>query len=89
MLSTQTARAAATGPLSDEQIVARVRGGDAASFQVLMRRNNQRLSTWLVRIGINEALGRVRQRTRRPTDDVEVDTMEAPTASPEDGARAS
>ncbi len=85
---------------ADEEIVARVRAGDAALFEVLMRRHNSRLyravrgilrdeaeaedamqqaylrayaalgefeglssfSTWLVRIGINEALGRVRKR---------------------------
>jgi len=85
---------------ADEEIVARVRAGDAALFEVLMRRHNTRLyravrgilrdeaevedamqqaylrayaalgefeglssfSTWLVRIGLNEALGRVRRR---------------------------
>jgi RNA polymerase sigma-70 factor (ECF subfamily) len=89
-------------PLSDEEIVARVRAGDTPLFEVLMRRNNQRLyravravlrdeaeaedvmqqtyvsafthldqfaaaarfSTWLLRIGMNEALGRLRQRRR-------------------------
>ena len=30
-------------PSSDEEIVARVRGGDTPLFEVLMRRNNQRL----------------------------------------------
>ncbi|HYD41529.1 MAG TPA: RNA polymerase sigma factor [Anaeromyxobacter sp.] len=85
---------------ADEEIVARVRAGDVALFEVLMRRHNTRLyravrgilrdeaevedamqqaylrayaalgefeglssfSTWLVRIGLNEALGRVRKR---------------------------
>lgn len=85
---------------ADEEIVARVRAGDAALFEVLMRRHNTRLyravrgilrdevevedamqqaylrayaalgefeglssfSTWLVRIGLNEALGRLRKR---------------------------
>jgi RNA polymerase sigma-70 factor (ECF subfamily) len=85
---------------ADEEIVARVRAGDAALFEVLIRRHNTRLyravrgilrdeaevedamqqaylrayaalgefeglssfSTWLVRIGLNEALGRVRKR---------------------------
>jgi RNA polymerase sigma-70 factor (ECF subfamily) len=86
----------------DQEIVARVRAGDTALFEVLMRRYNTRLyravrgvlrdeaevedamqqaylraytalgtfegassfSTWLVRIGINEALGRLRGRRR-------------------------
>ena len=85
---------------ADEEIVARVRAGDAALVEVLMRRHNTRLyravrgvlrdeaevedamqqaylqayaalgefeglssfSTWLVRIGLNEALGRLRKR---------------------------
>jgi RNA polymerase sigma-70 factor (ECF subfamily) len=89
-------------PPSDEDLVARVRGGETALFEVLMRRNNQRLyravravlrdgseaedvmqqaylsafthlhqfaaearfSTWLLRIGVNEALQRLRQRRR-------------------------
>jgi RNA polymerase sigma-70 factor (ECF subfamily) len=88
--------------LSDEQVVERVRGGDAALFEILMRRHNQRLyrvvrsvlrdeagiedvmqqayveafthldqfagrarfSTWLCRIGWNEARRRVRGATR-------------------------
>jgi RNA polymerase sigma-70 factor (ECF subfamily) len=88
--------------MTDEEVVARVRGGDTPLFEVLMRRNNQRLyravravlrdeteaedvmqqayvsafthldqfaaqakfSTWLLRIGVNEALGRLRQRHR-------------------------
>jgi RNA polymerase sigma-70 factor, ECF subfamily len=32
-----------TSPLSDEEVVARVRGGDIALYEVLMRRHNQRL----------------------------------------------
>jgi RNA polymerase sigma-70 factor (ECF subfamily) len=89
-------------PLTDEEILARVRGGETPLFEVLMRRHNQRLyravravlgneseaedvmqqaylsafahldqfagqarfSTWLLRIGVNEALGRLRQRRR-------------------------
>lgn len=85
---------------ADEEIVARVRAGDTALFEVLMRRHNVRLyravrgvirdetevedvmqqaylrayaalgefeglssfSTWLIRIGLNEALGRIRKR---------------------------
>src|SRR2546425_877975 len=98
-------------PLTDEQVVARVRAGDTALFEVLMRRNNQRLyravravlrdeaevedvmqqayvsafahlhqfagearfSTWLLRIGVNEAFGRLRQRRRHlePIEDHE------------------
>jgi RNA polymerase sigma-70 factor (ECF subfamily) len=87
---------------TDEEVVARVRGGDTSLFELLMRRHNQRLyravravlrdeaeaedvmqqayvsafahldqfagqakfSTWLLRIGVNEALGRLRQRHR-------------------------
>jgi RNA polymerase sigma-70 factor (ECF subfamily) len=89
--------------LSDEDVVARVRGGDTPVFEILMRRYNQRLfraarsilrddaeaedavqqaylaaythleqfagtarfSTWLTRIVIREALGRLRSRKRR------------------------
>jgi RNA polymerase sigma-70 factor (ECF subfamily) len=89
--------------LTDEAVVARVRGGDQALFEILMRRYNQRLfraarailrddaeaedavqqaylsayghldqfagtarfSTWLTRIAIREALGRLRTRKRR------------------------
>lgn len=88
--------------LSDEEVVARVRDGDVALYEVLMRRYNQRLyravrailrdeneiedilqdaylaayrsltefegrsrfSTWLVRIAVNKALDRRRQRSR-------------------------
>ncbi len=88
--------------LSDEEVVARVLGGETALFELIMRRHNQRLyrvarsivrhdqeaedvlqqayvaaythldqfagdarfSTWLTRITIHQALGRVRQRTR-------------------------
>ncbi len=89
----------------DAEVVARVRAGDAALFEVLRRRHNTRLyravrgilrdeaevedvmqqtylraytalrdfeglssfSTWLVRIGLNEALGRLRGGRRRAT----------------------
>jgi RNA polymerase sigma-70 factor (ECF subfamily) len=117
---------------SDEEVVRRVRGGDTALFEVLMRRNNQRLyravravlrdeaeaedvmqqaylsafahlhqfagearfSTWLLRIGVNEALGRLRQRRRHlePIDDREDDdsteplALEAHMPTPEDRA---
>jgi RNA polymerase sigma-70 factor, ECF subfamily len=91
------------GALTDEDVVARVRGGDQPLFEILMRRYNQRLfrvarailrndadaedavqqaylaayahldqfagaarfSTWLTRIAIREALGRLRTRKRR------------------------
>jgi RNA polymerase sigma-70 factor (ECF subfamily) len=91
------------GALSDEDVVARVRGGDLAVFEILMRRYNQRLfracrailrddadaedavqqayiaayghleqfagaakfSTWLTRIAVREALGKLRTRKRR------------------------
>jgi len=87
---------------SDEDVIARVRGGDIDAFEVLMRRYNQRLyrtvrailreedetvdvmqeayvnafthladfsgrarfSTWLTRIAVHEALGRLRKRKR-------------------------
>ncbi len=86
----------------DEEVVARVLAGDAALFEIIMRRYNQRLyrvarailrdddeaedvmqdtyvrafqhlsqfagrakfSTWLTRIAVHEALGRVRRRAR-------------------------
>jgi RNA polymerase sigma-70 factor (ECF subfamily) len=101
-MTTRAELAATQQPLSDEEVVARVRDGDTSLFEVLMRRHNQRLyravrsvlrdesevedvmqqaylaafthlaqfagtakfSTWLVRIGINEALLRLRQRRR-------------------------
>jgi len=115
-------------PPSDEELVARVARGETALFEVLMRRNNQRLyravravlrdgveaedvmqqaylsafahlhqfagdarfSTWLLRIGVNEALGRLRQRGRHlellkdPED--EAAPLEAPMPTPEDRA---
>lgn len=87
---------------TDEQVVTRVLAGDAALYELLMRRHNQRLyrvargilrddaeaedvmqdayvrayqslstfegrakfSTWLTRIAVHEALGRVRKRSR-------------------------
>ena len=95
--------------LADEEVVARVRAGDTALFEILMRRYNQRLfraarailrddadaedavqqaylaayahldqfagaarfSTWLTRIAIREALGKLRTRKRR--GEVELD----------------
>ena len=96
----------APAPSPDAALLARVRSGDAAAFEVLMRRYNQRLyrvarsvvkdsaeaedvvqqayllayvnadqfagrsslSTWLTRIALNEALGRVRRRGRDVSD---------------------
>ncbi len=98
----QELNVARTSPLSDEEVVARVRAGDTALYEVLMRRYNQRLfricrailrddneaeevvqetyvrayvsfhqfagkaqfSTWLTKIAIYEASGRLRQRKR-------------------------
>jgi RNA polymerase sigma-70 factor (ECF subfamily) len=117
-------------PLTDEEVVARVKAGDVALFEVLMRRNNQRLyravrsvlrgdsdaedvmqqayvsafthldqfagearfSTWLARIGVNEALARLRQQRRHlvPLDEgfesPEREPTEAPMPTPEDRA---
>src|SRR5690606_17705255 len=96
----------APAPSPDAALLARVRSGDAAAFEILMRRYNQRLyrvarsvvkdsaeaedvvqqayllayvnadqfagrsslSTWLTRIALNEALGRVRRRGGDVTD---------------------
>lgn len=127
----QPALERAADPLSDEEVVERVRGGDTAFFEVLMRRNNQRLfravravlrdeseaedvmqqaylsafahldqfagaarfSTWLLRIGVNEALGRLRQRhrhleaiEREDEDDPEPLPAEAEMPTPEERA---
>ena len=98
-----------TEVLSDEEVVRRVRAGEAALFEVLMRRHNQRLyrtaraivrdeaeaedvmqqayvnaythlgqfngrarfATWLTRIAMYEALGRIRKRGRL----TEIETM--------------
>jgi len=113
--------------LSDEDVVARVRAGDVALYDVLMRRYNQRLhravrailrdeseiedilqdtylaayrslgsfegrarfSTWLVRIAVNAALDRRRQRARVVAmRDAKETVMTAP-ASREDPERQS
>ena len=109
------ATAGPTGALDDAEIVRRVRAGETALFEVLMRRHNTRVyrsirsilrdeaetedamqqaylrayshlgefegasafSTWLVRIAINEALGRLRRVRLVPMD-----------AEPEEAARA-
>jgi RNA polymerase sigma-70 factor (ECF subfamily) len=111
--------------LSDDDVVARVRGGDTAVFELLMRRYNQRLfraarailrddadaedavqnaylaayahldqfagaarfSTWLTRIAVREALGKLRTRKRRgevDLDDKQETLMsDEPESSPE------
>ena len=118
--------------LSDEEVVRRVLQGDTPLFEVLMRRNNQRVyravrailrqeseveeamqqayvsayanlgqfegaarfSTWLVRIAVNEALGRLRRRSRLVVldgqEDLEQDEIMSPRpprpSSPEENA---
>ena len=102
MRTAQTARNASGE--DDHTLVARIVGGDAAAFEIVMRRHNgalfrtarailrddadaedalqdaylaayrhlgefrgeARLSTWLTRIVINQALGRLRSRRRDP-----------------------
>lgn len=106
------------GPPTDEEIAQRVREGETALFEVLMRRYNQRVyravrsilrdeaevedvmqqayvlafthlaqfegsarfSTWLIRIAVNEALQRLRQRHRLVALDTEG-------GGPEDGMK--
>lgn len=117
---------------SDEEIVRRVVAGETALFEVLMRRNNQRLyravrsvlqeeaevedvmqqsylaayralgnfahsarfSTWLIRIGLNQALA-ARRRTvshlplrehPEPNEGEPVEELPSPNPSPEDAA---
>jgi RNA polymerase sigma-70 factor (ECF subfamily) len=117
---------------SDEEIARRVVAGEVALFEVLMRRNNQRLyravrsvlqdeteveevmqqayvaaygalagfqhsarfSTWLIRIGLNEALSSRRRSSRLvplpddppATEDVPVVLLISPQSSPEEHA---
>lgn len=115
------------GAPADEELVARIRAGEPALFEVLMRRHNARLyravrsvlpdeaevedvmqqaylraygaldgfaglssfSTWLTRIGVNEALGRLRsQRRLEPVEELPESSdawAEAP-PTPEDAA---
>ncbi len=114
-------------PPSDEAIVTRVRAGDVALFEILMRRHNARLyrvirsvigsetevedvmqqaylhaytalegfaglssfATWLTRIGLNEALARLRKRRwLEPVDDLPEQTegLMEPAPTPEDVA---
>jgi RNA polymerase sigma-70 factor (ECF subfamily) len=114
--------------IPDEEVVRRVRAGELALFELLMRRHNPRVyrairsilrdegdvedamqqsylqafagldgysgasavSTWLVRIAINEALMRVRKQGRLEiVEDVSIpaeDSMDAPPPTPEDRA---
>jgi len=109
LVATSNARMRNDVSLADEEVVARVRGGDTAVFEILMRRYNQRLfraaraitrddadaedavqqaylaaykhldqfagtarfSTWLTRIAVREALGKLRTRKRRGEVDLE------------------
>jgi RNA polymerase sigma-70 factor, ECF subfamily len=119
---------------SDEEIVQRVLTGETALFEVLMRRNNQRLyravrslvqveaevedvmqqtylaayralagfehsarfSTWLIRIGLNQALAERRRTVRllavredpEPNEGESVEQLPSPNPSPEDTAGA-
>lgn len=115
------------GAPSDEEVVRRVRAGELALFEVLMRRYNQRLyravrgflkdeaevedvmqqaylqaythlgdfegsarfSTWLLRIGVNEALMRLRRSARLRVADDPSELEDIPMASPGPEERAS
>lgn len=107
--------------LSDDVLVARVKGGNTALFEVLMRRHNQtlfratrailrsddeaedvmqhaylraiehlaeyegraRFSTWLTRIAVYEALGRLRrQRRLEQLSDHDIDTEDSMAVKP-------
>jgi RNA polymerase sigma-70 factor (ECF subfamily) len=118
-------------PVPDEEVVRRVRGGEVALFEVLMRRHNPRVyravrsilrdeaavedamqqawlrayegldgfagasafSTWLIRIAVNEALGRLRRDGRMALVEELPERLEAlmepKVRDPEDGAAAS
>ena len=133
MESIQPAEKSKPESLTDEEVVTRVRAGETALYEVLMRRYNQRLyrvarailrndgeaedvmqdayvrayehldqfaarapfSTWLTRIAVNEALARLRQRSRiEPMDDNEHDgdhsmTMTSTPLDPEQSASGS
>src|SRR3954451_12708437 len=105
-----------TSALSDEEIVKRVRDGDTAIFELIVRRYNQRLfrttrailrndgeaedvmqeayvrafvhldqfsgeskfSTWLTKIAVYEALGRVRRASRQQEFTETMDTRDDP-----------
>lgn len=116
--------------LTDEEVVARVVGGELALFELLMRRNNTRVyrsirailreeaevedamqatylrayaglgtfrggarfSTWLTRIALNEALGRLRQVRRHPSvsltlvEEPPMSSVVTPPSTPEEDA---
>jgi RNA polymerase sigma-70 factor (ECF subfamily) len=120
--------ASQTAALEDAEVVRRVRAGDTALFEVLVRRHDRRVyrtvrailrgeaeaedamqqawiqaylhlgefegqsafSTWLVRIAANEALGRIRRRTRlAPAPEPEEEETVDPSAEdPEERAAA-
>ena len=112
---------------SDDEVIERVRGGDIDSFELVMRRYNQRIfrtvrailreddeavdvmqeayvsafthlgdfsgrarfSTWLTRIAVHEALGRLRKRKRlEPLDETDAEDMlmVSPVTGPENSA---
>jgi RNA polymerase sigma-70 factor, ECF subfamily len=112
---------------SDDEVIERVRQGDRDSFELVMRRYNQRIyrtvrailkeedetidvmqeayvsaythladfsgrarfSTWLTRIAVHEALGRLRKRKRlAPLDETESEDMlmVSPATGPENSA---
>jgi RNA polymerase sigma-70 factor, ECF subfamily len=106
----------ANSPLSDSEVVNRVRGGDLELFEVLMRRHNGRLyrairsilrdeaqtedvmqesyvrayaglkdfegrsqfSTWLIQIGVNEAIARSRHSRLSPVQNDDLATLDVP-----------
>ena len=122
--------ATTTASLDDREVVRRVRAGETALFEVLMRRHDQRVyravrsilrdedeaedamqqawiqaylhlgdfegtsafSTWLVRIAANEALQRLRRRTRLAPvverEDAEEELMDERSENPEERASA-
>jgi len=129
----QPERAGAAAPADEHALVARIVGGDAAAFEIVMRRHNgalfrtarailrddadaedalqeaylaayrnlgafrgdAQLATWLTRIVINQALGRLRARRRDNLVELHDDAAgdegedamdETPAASPETGA---
>jgi RNA polymerase sigma-70 factor, ECF subfamily len=106
----------AASPLSDMEVVERVRAGDVELFEVLMRRHNPRLyrairsilrdeaqteevmqeayvkayvglkdfagrsqfSTWLIQIGVNEAIARSRHARLSPVQNDDLDHIDVP-----------
>ncbi len=120
----QTVDTERTPEVTDEDLVARILGGEPHLYETLMRRHNRRLyrairsvlrseaeiedamqeayvnafahlasfrggarfSTWLTRIALHEAFGRVRKGKRFAPAREEDDEMEAPEPTPEDAA---